>query len=353
MPTRRYHAAIRAARRTGLRLSAEHQAELVQLLEEYAREIERRVAAGLARRTDRVVLREVSDLIDAMVVDLARATGEAVRLTTRQIAEIQATATTELVRAAGVEVGVAAAFGSTGARAAQAILARPELTEAFVTIQDQATAAANRVLVRGRLRGAHAVEIARELRQYIALPESSLAGDVALLADRRRIGYAAVERLGYEPTPENLALVRSEAGQIAYRAARIARTESANAQREALIQGAIDSPVVAFTEWSLSVRHTEPCACEPIAELDLYGHGPGLYDPRNVPVAPHPHCLCILAHVLRDRSEWGTDRGPVPDVVVDLGDVVSDTDLPPSAQRAFVRAVEVGHGRTFNVERAS
>lgn len=346
MPTR-YHAAIRAARDTGLQLSAEQQARLVALLEEYAREIERRAAAGLARRTDAAVLREVSAILDAMAVDLATATGEAVRLTARQIAEIQARATLELVTAAGVDVAVAAAFGMTGARAAQAVLARPELAEAFVTIRRVSAQAANRIIARGRLRGAPPTAIAKELRQYIALPGSALEGQGTLLADRRRIGYAAIEQLGYEPTPENLALVRSEASQIAYRAARIARTETANAQSEALIQGAIDSPVVAFVQWALSARHTEPCACEPIAELDLYGHGPGLYDPRCVPIRPHPHCLCLLTHVLRSRDQWGQERGPVPDLAVSLEHEAEATGLPPSAQAAFVRAVETGRARTL------
>lgn len=347
MPAERYHAAIRSARDVALRLSAENQARLIELLEEWAREIERRAAAGLATRTDAVVLREISALLDAMAVDLATATGEAIRLTARQIAEIQALATLELVRSAGIDAAVTAAFGSTGIRAAQAVLARPELAEAFVTIRRAAKQAANRIITRGRLRGAQPTEIAQELRQYIALPGSRLEGQATILADRRRIGYATLRALGYEPTPENLALVRSEASQIAYRAARIARTETMVAQAEALVQGAIDSPVVAYVQWSLSTRHSEPCACEPIAELDLYGHGPGVYDPRNVPVRPHPHCLCVLTHVLRSRSEWGQERGPVPALTVELEREAEATGLSPSAQEAFVRAVETGHARTL------
>lgn len=347
MPTTAYHRALRAARDAALVLTEEAQREFLAILEEYAREIERRVSAGLARRTDAAMLREVSALIDAMSVDLAGATGEVIRLTARRVAEVQAQATAALIAEAGVDVAVAAAFGGTGARAAQAVLARPALTEAFVTIRRQAAQAANRILVQGRLRGAPPMAIARELRQYIALPGSVLEGDASILADRRRIGYATVERLGYEPTPENLARVRADASQIAYRAARIARTEVMVSEAETLVQGAIDSPVVAFVQWALSYRHSEPCACEPIAELDLYGHGPGLYDPRCTPVRPHPHCWCVLTHVLRSRDQWGQERGPVPDFAVDLEHVAESTELPPSAQAAFISAVETGRARTL------
>lgn len=342
----RYHEVLRAAHQLGLRLSVENQRRLLRLLERWAREIERRAAAGLARRTDAVVIRELRALIDAMTIELAQATGDMVRLTTRQVAELQALATLELLRSAEVDAAIAAAFGGTGARAAQAILARPEIAEAFVTIRREAEKAVSRIIIRGRLRGAQPTAIAKELRQYIALPRSPLIeGELSVLADRRRISYRLIEEFGYKPTPENLALVRSEASVIAHRAARIARTETMNAQSETLIQGAIDSPVVAYVQWSLSRRHTEPCACEPIAELDLYGHGPGLYDPRNVPTRPHPHCLCVLTHVLRPRSEWGKERGPVPELAVDLEATAYATGYYPSIQEAFIRAVEAGRAR--------
>lgn len=340
--TARYHAALSAARDAALVLTRDQQRLLIEILEEYAKEIERAAAVGLTRRTSAAVLREVAALIDAMTGDLAGATGDAIRLTARQVAEVQALATAELIAASGSTLAVGAAFTGTGARAAQAVLARPELAEAFVTIRTNAKAAANRIIRRGMIRGAPYTAVARELRQHIVMPDSLLEGDAVLLADRRRIGYKAIEALGYEPTPANLALVRSEASQIAYRAARIARTETMVAQAEATIQGAIDSPVVALVHWTLSYRHTEACACEPLAELDLYGHGPGLYDPRNGPIRPHAHCWCPILHVLRSKDQWGKPRGPVPELLVDLDHTAEGLDLSPSARAAFVRAVRTG-----------
>lgn len=345
MSSERYYTQLEAARRVALRLTAEQQRDLLALLEEYAREIEARIAGGLRFGTDAAVLREISLLIDAMSADLAATVGDGVRLTARQVAEIQALATAELITAAGSTLSVAATFSGTGARAAQAILSRPELAEAFVTIRSEARQAANRILKRGLVRGAPARAIARELRQFIAMPGSLLEGDATLLADRRRIGYEAIKALGYDPTPENLAMVRQEASRIAYRASTIARTEIMNAEAEAFAQGAADSPVVAYVEIRLSYRHREVCACEPIVEADLYGFGPGRYDPRQVPVRPHPRCWCPRRNVLRPPEEWGAERGPPPEPVVDLGQVAEDAGLSPSAQAAFVAAVRAGQQR--------
>lgn len=342
----RYHESLAAARDVALQLTLQQQRELLGILEEYAREIEARVSRGVRFASDAQLLREISALVDEMSQTLAEATGDGVRLTARRVAEIQASATAELLSAAGFTPSVAGLFGTTGVRAAQAMLARPELAEAFVSIRRDAVDAANRILRRGLLRGAPAQAIARELRQYISMPNSLLEGDGTLLSDRRRIGYAAIKELGYEATVENLYLVRSEASQIAYRASRIARTEVMQAEAEAYTQGAADSLVVAYVEIRLSYRHVELCACEPIAELDLYGFGPGVYDPRQTPPRPHPHCFCPRRTILRPVEEWGRPRGPLPELKVEIEREAAAAGLSPSGQTAFARAVEAGRART-------
>jgi hypothetical protein len=111
------------------------------------------------------------------------------------------------------------------------------------------------------------------------------------------------------------------------------------AEAEAFAQGAADSPVVAYVEVRLSYRHTEACSCEPIAKLDLYGFGPGRYDPRQVPPRPHPRCSCPRSTILRSESEWGAERGPIPDLAVDLEKEAEAYGISPSAQAAFLSAV--------------
>lgn len=346
-PTQRYHATLATARDVALQLTADQQRALLAVLEEYAREIEARIARGILAPADAQTLREATAIIDEMSRTLAASTGDGIRLTARRVAEIQARATAELLAASGSTLAVGAAFGTTGVRAAQATLARPELADAFVTIRRDAVALADRILTRGIARGAPATAIARELRQAIAMPGSLLEGDASILADRRRIGYEAIQALGYEPTPENLYLVRAEASQIASRAQRIARTEIMQAEAETFAVGSADSPVVAYVDVRLSYRHDpkHPCACEPIAQLDLYGFGPGRYDPRQVPVRPHPACWCPRSTVLRPMSEWGAPRGPLPEVKVELEHEAEAFGISPSAQAAFLSAVRAGAGR--------
>src|SRR5690606_7061939 len=103
-----------------------------------------------------------------------------------------------------------------------------------------------------------------------------------------------------------------EAAQVArrlgYDAARIARTESAAAFREADSLAALRSPVVAGLQLRLSPRHPVWDVCDVYATLDLYGLGAGVFPPGKVPVLPHPHCLCFLTPVLRPESEWGRPK---------------------------------------------
>lgn len=341
----RYHAAIEAARRVALALTVAQQRALLAILEDYARDIEARVTGGLRGGTNARLLQEVRAVIAEMTRDMAGSVGSGIRQTARRLAEIQSTATLELVASSATRIAVAEAFAATGARAAAAVIARPELAEAFVTIRREASSAANRILTRGMVRGAPAQAVARELRQFVSLPGSRLQGKGSVLDDRRRIGFRQVQALGYDPTPENLALVRRDASRIAYRASTIARTEIMQAEAEVLRQGAEDSPVVALVEIRLSYRHSEPCACEPIAQLDLYGHGPGRYDPRNVPPRPHPRCWCPRKHILRPESDWGAERGPTPVAIMDLESVAEESGLSPSAQKALLRAIQVGAGR--------
>ncbi|HET7321188.1 MAG TPA: hypothetical protein VFI96_01755, partial [Longimicrobiaceae bacterium] len=70
-PSERYHAALADARERALVLTQEQERELLELLEEYAREIEARVAGGLRFGTDAAVLREIALLVDAMTGEMA------------------------------------------------------------------------------------------------------------------------------------------------------------------------------------------------------------------------------------------------------------------------------------------
>ncbi|MGH7577929.1 MAG: hypothetical protein ACREM1_22765, partial [Longimicrobiales bacterium] len=227
--------------------------------------------------------------------------------------------------------GVLSTFGGIGTSAAQAVLARPELARAFRTVRRESVTAVDGIIQRALLRGATSDKLERELRLHVLGADTLPA---RLLLDRRRIGYRAIQALGYEPTRENLRAVRREAGQVANRARLIARTEPMNAEHEAGIQAAIASPVVAAIQWRLSGRHPVRDQCDDLAHGDWFGLGPGIYDPRQVPRRPHPRCLCLRTHVLRSPEEWGAERGPLPALRSDAAARIDAIeDLTPSQKR--------------------
>lgn len=336
-----YNRAVEAARRAALRITAQTTDELVALLQEYADELAERVAAGLASRSQERALAVAREIIRELTTEMARITGRNVRLSAKRVAEIHSRA---LATVAGPAGSVAAAeLGGVGVTAAQAVLARPELAASFRSIRRESIEAVDRILRRAIARGSSADKLAKELRAHI------LGADAfprRLLLDRRRIGYAAIRELGYEPTPENLAAVRADVGRVADRARLIARTEPMNAEHEVRVRAAADSGVIATLQWRTSNARPPghpgaPCiVCRILQEVDWFGLGPGVYDPRAVPSRPHPRCLCRTVSALRQVAEWGQPRGPVPTLVVAVSDVVASYELSPSQEAMLERALD-------------
>lgn len=335
MPGSRYERAILAARNAALALTQAQTDAFLRLLQDYADDLARLVGAATATSAQRNTLAVANEMLRQLSRDMAASTRAHVGLTADTVARIHANATAALF-SASARNAVLATFGGIGASAAQAVLARPELARAFRTVRRTSVAAVDRILQRGLLRGASADQLERELRLHMLGAESLPA---RLLLDRRRIGYRAIQTLGYEPTRENLLAVRREAGQVANRARLIARTEPMNAELEAGVQAAIASPVVAAIQWSLSGRHPVYDQCDELAHGDWFGLGPGVYDPRAVPRRPHPRCLCLRTHVLRPPSEWGQERGPAPTIRSDAGDVIEGLEGLTPSQKDSLRSV--------------
>jgi len=336
-----YHRQVELARAAALRISAQATEELLALLQEYADELAARVSPGRALGGEQRALQVAREIIRELTVDMARIVGRNVRLSANRVAEIHASALAGLVESAGATVALE--LGGIGVQAAQAVLSRPELSASFRSIRRESVAAVDRIIKRALVRGASADNIARELRTHIlgadAFPER-------LLLDRRRIGYAAIRELGYEPTPENLAAVRADTGEIADRARLIARTEPLVAEHEARVRSAADSGVIAGLRWRVSNARPEghvgaPCViCRILQDVDWFGLGEGVYDPRAVPARSHPRCLCRTVSIVREPADWGRPRGPVPAMVVAVADVVASYELSPSQEAMLTRALD-------------
>lgn len=332
-----YHRALEAARRRALILTERQLEAFQRLLEQYADELVRRAIAafelGGRDRAAEVAL----EVIQQLTHDLAQATRNGIELTARTVSEIYAAATATILASANVDL--AASFTGLNVRAAQAVLARPELAASFRSIRQESIDAIDAILRRAILRNAPSQSIAMELRTHI------LGADAfprRLLLDRRRIGYDAIRELGYEPTRANLEAVRRQTGRIAARAQLIARTEPINTEHEATALAAAESPVVDVIRWRLSSRHPKRDQCDALAEADWFGYGPGRYDPRLLPSKPHPRDLCFMLHELLPVERWGESRGPLRPLRLDPGEVGHVYELTPSQIAALHRSLNTG-----------
>lgn len=332
-----YHRSLEAARRRALILSELQWQAFRRLLEEYAEELERRVIVGIELRGRSYAAEAGRQVIEQLLRDMAQVTRNGVEHTVREVLAIYGRATAAFMAAADVRSAVS--FTGLNVRAAHAVLARPDLAASFRSIRAESIDAVDRILRRALLRNAPSTAIAMELRAHMLGADAFPA---RLLRDRRRIGYDAIRQLGYEPTAENLRVVRRQAGRIAARAQLVARTEPINAEHEAAARAAAESPVVEVVQWNLSSRHAVRDQCDLLAQADWFGYGPGRYDPRQVPTKPHPRDLCYLTHVLREVRDWGRGRGPLGDLVIDPREVGETFELYPSQIAALARSLEVG-----------
>jgi hypothetical protein len=82
-------------------------------------------------------------------------------------------------------------------------------------------------------------------------------------------------------------------GGVRYASLRLARTEINNAFHSITVQKAIDSPWTPYMQWNLSKSHPKPDECNILADHDE-GHGVGIFPSEEVPVRPHPQCMCYV-----------------------------------------------------------
>lgn len=95
------------------------------------------------------------------------------------------------------------------------------------------------------------------------------------------------------------------AGGVKYAAMRLARTELNNAFHAQQIRQAEESPFVDGIKWNLSGSHPVPDECNDYAEKQhVKGQDVGFFKPNEVPVKPHPNCLCYLTPVTIGEEEF-------------------------------------------------
>lgn len=97
---------------------------------------------------------------------------------------------------------------------------------------------------------------------------------------------------------------------VSYDAARLLRTEYMNAFRESSSICAQRNPACTGERWVISPFHPDTgCECEDYAEHDE-GLGEGVFPVGDLPLNPHPQCLCTTEQVTVEMEEflgWAQD----------------------------------------------
>lgn len=99
----------------------------------------------------------------------------------------------------------------------------------------------------------------------------------------------------------------STPGGASFAAMRLARTEINNAFHFSQIRYTREMPWVEGYKWNLSGSHPENRGydeCEDMADEDHEGKGGGVYAKDDVPGKPHPLCLCYITTVMMSNSNF-------------------------------------------------
>jgi hypothetical protein len=239
-------------------------------------------------RTLNALRRDTAALLDAGMIDLAQAaadTAAATEAVANRPADIRLAATMERTFSLSTGETIQVRFGSLARSAVERLAARYyadglKLSDRLYRLDSSARKAVEDTLIQGLAEQASGRTIAARLQDSLA----------AAGADNPR-----------------------------YQAMRIARTEIANAHREATVlssmdEGGVLKPHIAGLKWNLSLSHTNPDVCDAWAAHDS-GLGPGVYLPDAVPV-DHPHGLCFITKVLREFPDVaGPSRAPEPEAI--------------------------------------
>jgi hypothetical protein len=94
-------------------------------------------------------------------------------------------------------------------------------------------------------------------------------------------------------------------GGVSYAAMRLGRTELNNAFHRTQVSQAQRKPWINGMQWNISGSHEQIDECDDYAEEGHYPNGePGVFRPEDVPMKPHPQCLCFVTSVTVSRDEF-------------------------------------------------
>jgi len=168
------------------------------------------------------------------------------------------------------------------------------------TMNKYAQDGVDKIVSAGIARGESAVNMSRELQQFLIDPTLS-PGTTWTTAIQRSVNGT---------------------GTIHYNALRLARTEINNSYREALILSNAANPITLGVKWNTSASHIIADVCDLWATIDQYGMGPGV-SPAGMTPIDHPNGKCYLTEVLRSADQWDEPKQQFDKQDLSQGEVLS------------------------------
>jgi len=108
---------------------------------------------------------------------------------------------------------------------------------------------------------------------------------------------------------------------VSFDAARLLRSERAVACREADRMSAMANPGNRGIKWILSGAERSCETCIGLASDDSYGLGPGIFPVNELPVSPHPQCMCTTYQItlsskqlVNNWQEWMGNKASHPEI---------------------------------------
>lgn len=228
---------------------------------------------GIGAATRAAQLRQISREQARISRALWNRTGEVTREGIRSQGILAARHGVELDALVGMPVsqipGYTQGMIASAERAAEAVMSKRQfgytLQERLFRNGQRGAAAATRIVERGLAQGLSARELAAQVRSL------------------------------YSPNVP---------GGQSYAAMRLARTEINNSYLSVQKQQAAEKPWNEWMKWELSASHPRQDDCDDLADGGDHPRESGLYRPQNVPVRPHPNCLCYVTTVTVEPAEF-------------------------------------------------
>lgn len=265
----------------------------------------------------------ITEILQQMSLGIGSTTRFSLLSTAQKISDIYQSATESFADSRGFHFDFGQAFSEVPMDAVKTVTGRVysdgrNFSDRIWRISLFANDGVEKILTAGVSRGESAVNMSKELRQFLLNPELT------------------------DGTTWTTAIRKSVSGQgtIHYNALRLARTEINNAYREALVQSNDASPIMLGMKWNLSKTHSIPDICDVWADGDMFGIGKGVYPPSGVPI-DHPNGRCFLTEVMRAQNQWMQPKQEYS--MLDLSD--SEILQPLAKAKEYQRTAAL---KTFN-----